>query len=245
MTKDDMISFTKGFAINFCKKNHLQIQDCEDIYMEGIIGMLTALNRIDYSKKKIQQTSYIKQRIIGSMLDYIRKEINKGLTCTSSRRTKNKPDIVSIFDTVHGDKKIKTLYENIIEDESKQIRPIDFQKLVKLFPKLNDRDIFILSLRCDGFTLKQIANSINVTDARVSQILKQIRSILEEKQERIQITHERRCMNMPDKDQTGPPEGSQGRHDGHGGGQGSAPGPGTGPKTGGQKGDCDEPKKEE
>ena len=44
--------------------------------------------------------------------------------------------------------------------------------------------------------------------------------------------------NMPKKDGKGPPKGSGGPRDGHGGGKGRAPGKGSGSKSGGKKGKC-------
>jgi len=56
--------------------------------------------------------------------------------------------------------------------------------------------------------------------------------------ESCKIKLEEEVMTMPRGDGQGPPKGSQGPKDGHGGGSGNQSGQGSGPKTGGGKGNC-------
>lgn len=162
------------YVIHHSKFINLEILDDRDYFQFGIEGLSEAIDRFDPGYGTKFET-YAIQRIRGKIIDELRKLQIKPRTTSSQSNEKVVYSNVSINNPI-DDENGFMLYE-VIPDEDVKIPDEEAEKneakemLVEAIKKLNERDRLIISLYYyENLSYKEIANLLNITISRVSQV---------------------------------------------------------------------------
>ncbi|NPA53709.1 MAG: sigma-70 family RNA polymerase sigma factor [Aquificae bacterium] len=158
--------------------------DFDELVNTGIIGLMKAIDRYDKDKAKFSTYAYIKIR--GEILDYLRsldvmpRSMREKIKEENLEEGKNLPlsktaIMVSIEKAiVNGDEEFRivdTLVSNRISPEEEVIKEDIRDKLLQAIEMLNEKEqIALQMLYFEEKSLQEVANVLNVSVSRVSQI---------------------------------------------------------------------------
>lgn len=186
--KQIMVNYTNlvHYVIHNSKFMSLNVVDEKDYFQFGIEGLSEAIDRFDPDYGTKFET-YAIQRIRGKIIDELRKlqikprsNINNENEVTYRNVSLNKS-----FDNEEG----YMLYEVIPDDTEQPDEVVDKNEekeiLVEAIKNLNERDRLIVSLYYfENLNYKEIAEVLNITVSRVSQIHSKIMKDLKQKIEK-------------------------------------------------------------
>ena len=138
--------------------------DKDEIISAGLFGVVRGLKTFN-KKYNTNIKTYLRYRINGEIKDTIR-------FITKSRNAFSRPEFV------YNKKIIDSISVNYNYDET-----VFINEIKQVFSMFNDRDKYLLDmLYTKDFTMSDIANKLNITEPRVSQIhskcIKQIKYII-------------------------------------------------------------------
>jgi len=152
----------------------------DDVSQEGMIGLLNGIKKVKQHYNKKQTISYIKIRIYGAIMDYIRIQASKGFTKTNQRRTKILPNINYFNDPIYPQFKnnpysYPTLGDTFGEEYVIQTKIFITQAFTKILKTLPMRTAIILKMyTIYGYTFDEIGEKIGLTGSRIFQIISPI-----------------------------------------------------------------------
>ncbi len=179
------LAYTKlvHYVIHHSKFINLEILDDRDYFQFGIEGLSEAIDRFDPDFGTKFET-YAIQRIRGKIIDELRKVQIKPRANTTKKRDVKYTN-VSLTTTI-GDDDGYMLYETLPSDS--EIPDLTVEKteakehLAKAIEQLEERDRLILSLYYyEHLNYKEIADMLDITVSRVSQIHTRIIASLKKK----------------------------------------------------------------
>lgn len=162
------------YVIHKTNLNHNGILDRRDFYQFGIEGLSEAIDRFDPDYGTKFET-YAIQRIRGKIYDELRKYTEKhDVAIESATGTSYSFSNISLNQSVNDDDGMQ-VYEMIPSDNEKPDQILEKkdlkQKLVDIIKDLGERERTILSLYYyEELNYKEIAQVLNITVSRVSQI---------------------------------------------------------------------------
>lgn len=172
------------YVIHNSKFINLEILDDRDYFQFGVEGLSEAIDRFDPEYGTKFET-YAIQRIRGKIIDELRKLQIKPRPTTTLTDSKNLYSNVSLTSSVDDDDNL-LLYEVVksdseIPDESAEKNQIK-EILVEAIKKLEERDRMIITLYYyEDLNYKEIAQVLNITVSRVSQVHTRIIELLKSK----------------------------------------------------------------
>lgn len=161
-----------------------QVLDERDFFQYGIEGLSEAVDRFDPDYGTKFET-YAIQRIRGKIIDELRKLQNKFKTEDGDQIVDNYYTNLSINNHI-DDEDGYTLAEVIPAEQLTQSDEVEKNEmkeiLLKVLKELNERDRLIISLYYyENLNYQEIANLMNITISRVSQIHSRILKTLKSK----------------------------------------------------------------
>lgn len=172
------------YVIHNSKFINLEILDDRDYFQFGVEGLSEAIDRFDPEYGTKFET-YAIQRIRGKIIDELRKLQIKPRPTNTLSDSKNLYSNVSLTSSVDDDDNL-LLYEVVksdseIPDESAEKNQIK-EILVEAIKKLDERDRMIITLYYyEDLNYKEIAQVLNITVSRVSQVHTRIIELLKSK----------------------------------------------------------------
>ncbi len=172
------------YVIHNSKFINLEILDDRDYFQFGVEGLSEAIDRFDPEYGTKFET-YAIQRIRGKIIDELRKLQIKPRPANALSDSKNLYSNVSLTSSVDDDDNL-LLYEVVkcdseIPDESAEKNQIK-EILVDAIKKLDERDRMIITLYYyEDLNYKEIAQVLNITVSRVSQVHTKIIELLKSK----------------------------------------------------------------
>ncbi len=172
------------YVIHNSKFINLEILDDRDYFQFGVEGLSEAIDRFDPEYGTKFET-YAIQRIRGKIIDELRKLQIKPRPANALSDSKNLYSNVSLTSSVDDDDNL-LLYEVVkcdseIPDESAEKNQIK-EILVDAIKKLDERDRMIITLYYyEDLNYKEIAQVLNITVSRVSQVHTRIIELLKSK----------------------------------------------------------------
>lgn len=176
----------------------------QDLVNAGLIGLYDAFNKFDKSSKASFKT-YARFRINGSIIDEIRN--NATLSRRTFQKVKAYEDFVQEFQLLNGRNPTESEIENTLSHKIKDIKsaslgrantnnelhshdqvnvqtPIHDLEFIELMNKLKsllpEKNYgMLLMKKLEGLSLKEIASVYNLSEARVSQLIKESIGILD------------------------------------------------------------------
>lgn len=157
-------------AKKFTKYVQSKGYDYNDLVQEGMIGLSKAIK--DYSEKKdVQFITFANICIERQMFSFLRnisagrhKVLNESLSFDTTTNTYGKP-LINLLD----DKNINP-ETTFIESEEKESL---YNRIISI---LNETEIEIFELRAEGFSYKEIANLLNITEKSVGKHIEKIKN---------------------------------------------------------------------
>jgi RNA polymerase sigma factor FliA len=168
-----------------------QVWDVDDLYSEGIFGLMRAVEKFDISRG-CHFTTYAKRRVWGSMMDAVRSQSKGYGWVRSLKSTSRRFQIFSLDSNIPGlDDKAQS--ENILDenmpDPANNLQREDFRGI--LFSGLSPREKKLLDmLFYKGATQKASAKQFNKTPCWVSYTQRNLIARLKSKpglRERLQL----------------------------------------------------------
>ncbi len=172
------------YVIHNSKFINLEILDDRDYFQFGVEGLSEAIDRFDPEYGTKFET-YAIQRIRGKIIDELRKLQIKPRPTNALSDSKNLYSNLSLTSSVDDDDNL-LLYEVVksdaeIPDESAEKNQIK-EILVEAIKKLEERDRMIITLYYyEDLNYKEIAQVLNITVSRVSQVHTRIIELLKSK----------------------------------------------------------------
>ncbi len=74
MTKDEIVKYARGYALEFCREHGVNEQDADDYIQEGITAALASASRKDTVQKAL-----LYQRVRGAIMNYHKRWMNGGI----------------------------------------------------------------------------------------------------------------------------------------------------------------------
>lgn len=157
-------------AKKFTKYVQSKGYDYNDLVQEGMIGLSKAIK--DYSEKKdVQFITFANICIERQLFSFLRnisagrhKVLNESLSFDTTTNTYGKP-LINLLD----DKNINP-ETTFIESEEKESL---YNRIISI---LNETEIEIFELRAEGFSYKEIANLLNITEKSVGKHIEKIKN---------------------------------------------------------------------
>lgn len=186
MTKDEIVKYARGYALEFCREHGVNEQDADDYIQEGVTSALASAS----SKATVQKT-LLYQRVRGAIMNYHKRWINGGVG------GRDAPPIEHVYlaDTLPGgqdDDGDPLTYEDIIaydtppngygtpDDERDTLHAT--QQVKRLLPLLDreDRELMYF-LYFGGKTMQDVATIYKITRQSVQErhrrVLKKLRML--------------------------------------------------------------------
>lgn len=166
-----MVQYTNlvHYVIQHSKFIRQSLVDEKDFFQFGIEGLSEAIDRFDPDYGTKFET-YAIQRIRGKIIDELRKLQNKPRSDGSGERYVN----LSLNQSFDGEEGYQ-LYETISNEEAQPDEEVgkleEKEVLLKAIKLLNERDRLIITLYYyENLNYKEIAEVLNITVSRISQI---------------------------------------------------------------------------
>ena len=188
--KQIMLSYTNlvHYVIYHSKFFNQDLLDDGDFYQFGIEGLSEAIERFDPEYGTKFET-YAIQRIRGKIIDELRKvQIKPRVKASDDPETQYYSNVS--LNRPYNNEEGYMLYETIPDDVDVPDQTVEKEEekelLVATMKTLEERDRLILSLYYyEGLNYREIADILNITVSRVSQIHSKILKVLKKKLESI------------------------------------------------------------
>ncbi len=188
--KQIMLSYTNlvHYVIYHSKFFNQDLLDDGDFYQFGIEGLSEAIERFDPEYGTKFET-YAIQRIRGKIIDELRKvQIKPRVKASDDPETQYYSNVS--LNRPYNNEEGYMLYETIPDDVDIPDQTVEKEEekelLVATMKTLEERDRLILSLYYyEGLNYREIADILNITVSRVSQIHSKILKVLKKKLESI------------------------------------------------------------
>ena len=161
MTNEKITRWIKIVVMRVLREKSLFHLDVSTLISAGYLGYSQALQRFD-SNKGAKLKTFAEHRIRGAVLDEVRKMIG-------DERVKHKrPYHVSV-----------ECFDTLITDHGHQEQDLEINMFLEELP-LEERDLYILKLKYMGYNLREIAQTIGVSNSRASQLMARIKRMVYE-----------------------------------------------------------------
>jgi RNA polymerase sporulation-specific sigma factor len=166
---DELVNDNLGLVHSILRKFNLPDSQYQELYSEGVLGLVEAAKRYKPGKAKFSTYAYF--RVKGAILNFIQN--NKSIIKIPWRRNKDgeKIKVVSLSPTSEDEDWNQQQFD--ISDEEKGYASVELEESLKKI--LTNQEYEILLLKMEGYSLNEISEKIKIPQKKINEFMELIK----------------------------------------------------------------------